>query len=371
MTGGTGRRVHARLRGTAIMIALVVAAAGAAGGNPFGSVPAARAAAPNLGRVALIDAGIGLLYVPANIAKAKGYFEQQGLDVEISVASTGAGTDATAAVIGGSAQFTDTGMAQITDAADQGSPLVAIAGSMTEYGVSIVITKDAAAKAGVTAASPLETRIKALKGLRIGISAPGSATDQFMRYVAKQAGLDPDHDMTLVALGSVGATRAAFAQRRIDGFIRSSPDPEAAAIQDNGMILLAQTGAGGLPSMRGFMMSVYATNKNLLTQHPEIVRAFMLGLTQGEKFLAANSDASSQIYKSLRGADIPADIWNAAWKSNYPAMAKDPVIGRHNVDVTFSVLKAIEGKAPSSSYDQVVNNSFAQQANALLKNWTP
>ncbi len=371
MRSGTVGRARARPAAVVIVLVAAMFGGGTLAGGPFGGAPAAQAAAPNLGKVALIDAGVGLLYVPANIAKAKGYFQQQGLDVEISVASTGAGTDATAAVIGGSAQFTDTGMAQITDAVDQGSPLVAIAGSMTEYGVSIVITKDAAAKAGVTAASPLEARLKALKGLRIGISAPGSATDQFMRYVAKQAGLDADHDMTLVALGSVGATRAAFAQRRIDGFVRSSPDPEAAAIQDNGMILLSQTGVSGLPSMRGFMMSVYATNKTLLTQHPELVRAFMVGLTQGEKFLAARSDESSQIYRTLRGGSIPTDIWDAAWKNNYPAMAKDPVIGRHNVDVTFSILQQIEGKAPATTYDQVVNNSFAQQADALLKNWTP
>jgi len=152
------------------VIALLVAASGvvdngALAGRPFGGTSVAQAAAvPNLGKVALIDAGIGMLYVPANIAKAKGYFQQQGLDVEISVASTGAGTDATAAVIGGSAQFTDTGMAQITDAVDQGSSLVAIAGSMTEYGVSIAITKEAAAKAGVTATSPLQARPRRSRG---------------------------------------------------------------------------------------------------------------------------------------------------------------------------------------------------------------
>jgi len=191
-----------------------------------------------------------------------------------------------------------------------------------------------------------------------------------MRYVAKQAGLDPDHDMTLVALGSVGATRAAFAQRRIDAFVRSSPDPEAAAIQDNGLILLAQTGAG-LPAMQGFMMSVYATTNGFLTQHPEIVRAFMYGLTQGEKFLAAHSDESRDTYRSLRGANIPADIWAAAWKNNYPAMAKDPIIGRHNVDVTFSILQQVEGKMPVAKYEDVVNTSFAEQADAVLKNWVP
>ncbi len=330
----------------------------------------AAAATPNLGTVALLDAGIGMIYAPGDIAAAKGYFKQEGLDVNVSVVNSGAGTDAVAALIGGSVQFANVGLTQVIDAVEQGSPLVAIAASTTEFSVGFVISKEAADKAGVTSATPLPQRLKALKGLRIAISAPGTATDQFTRYVAKLAGLDPDRDMSLVTMGGVGTMRAAFKERRIDGFVRSSPEPEAAAIQDNGFILVAQT-RGEIPQLRGMLFGSFVTTKAYLAAHPGVVRAFVRGLAKGGKFLTAQSDQANALFRGIRGGDTPTDIWNASWANNYPAMAKDPVISRHSVDVTYQFLQAVLGSAPTVKFDDFINTSFAQDADASLKTWTP
>jgi len=350
----------------ALLLGVVAIGSGDLRAGPFG----AAAATPNLGAVALLDGGIGMIYAPGDIAAAKGYFKQEGLDVDVSVVNSGAGTDAVAAVIGGSVQFTNVGLTQVIDAVEQGSPLVAIAASTTEFSVGFVISKEAAEKAGVTAATPFPQRLRALRGLRIAISAPGTATDQFTRYVAKLAGLDPDHDMTLVTIGGVGAMRVAFRERRIDGFVRSSPEPEAAAIQDNGVILVAQT-RGDIPQLRGMLFGSFVTSKAYLAAHPGTVRAFVRGLAKGGKFLAAQSDQAREVFRSLRGGNTPMDIWNAAWANNYPAMAKDPVISRHSVDVTYQFLQAVLGSAPKVKYDDFINTPFAQDADVSLKTWTP
>lgn len=364
----TAGRHPARIRAAAVVTALLlgVVTIGGGGAGPFG----AAAATPNLGTVELLDAGIGMIYAPGDIAAAKGYFKQEGLNVNVSVVNSGAGTDAVAALIGGSVQFANTGLTQVIDAVEQGSPLVAIAASTTEFSVGFVISKEAADKAGVTAAAPFPQRLKALKGLRIAISAPGTATDQFTRYVAKLGGLDPDHDMSLITIGGVGAMRAAFKERRIDGFVRSSPEPEAAAIQDNGFILVAQT-RGDIPQLRGMLFGSFVTTKAYLAAHPGVVRAFVRGLAKGGKFLAAQSDQANAVFRGLRGGDTPTDIWNAAWTNNYPAMAKDPVISRHSVDVTYQFLQAVLGAAPTVRFDDFVNTSFAEDADASLKTWTP
>jgi len=50
--------------------------------------------------------------------------------------------------------------------------------------------------------SPIHT-IADLKGRTVGISGPGASSDMLMRWALRKASLDPDKDVTLVALGGV------------------------------------------------------------------------------------------------------------------------------------------------------------------------
>src|SRR5882724_8688667 len=66
-----------------------------------GAAPAARAAE----KVTVGIGGVGLMvYLPTALAKAKGYFAEEGLDVEI-LDIKGGGSQAASALIGGSVDF--------------------------------------------------------------------------------------------------------------------------------------------------------------------------------------------------------------------------------------------------------------------------
>ncbi|MBI3964479.1 MAG: ABC transporter substrate-binding protein [Chloroflexi bacterium] len=335
---------------------------------PKPAAPAAAAPPKNLGKVAVVDAGTGLIYVPAGVALAKGYFKQEGLDVEITAAGTG--TDATAAVVGGSAQFATASISHVVQAVEGGLPLVALAPAATEYALAIVISKEAADKAGVTLQSPLADRLKAVKGLKIGISSPGASTDKFIRYLATQGGLNPDKDLQLVPLGGIGPTRAAFKERKVDAFVRSSPDPEAAAIMDNGIVLVAGN-RGEIEAMKGFQYTVYLTTRDFAKQKPDVVQAFVNGLTRAMFLTRDKGDEASAVYKEQRGKNVEAAIWNESWKNNLPAIAKDPIISQDNVKVTFNILKVVEGQEVKIKYEDVVDPSYAEKAKAALKDFKP
>lgn len=65
--------------------------------------------------------------------------------------------------------------------------------------------------------------VKDLKGKTIGISGPGSSSDMLVRYAVRGAGLDPDKDVTLIALGSVANLYAGIENDRVAAGVLVSP----------------------------------------------------------------------------------------------------------------------------------------------------
>ena len=118
------------------------------------------------------------------IAKAKGLFEKQGLD--ISVANFTSGKQCLDTVIGGGADIATTAEAPVTAAAMANQPIAFVAGM--EYSDLKTMT---AAKAGIKTKADL-------RGKKIGFTA-GTGSEVYTSTLLKAAGLTPA-DVTLVNL---------------------------------------------------------------------------------------------------------------------------------------------------------------------------
>src|SRR3546814_10006490 len=108
---------------------------------------------------------------------------------------------------------------------------------MTKFGSILVISVYGENKHSITAASAYAEKQKAMNGIKVGVTSPGSGTDQAVRFLAKEAGLDPDRDITIVSLGTGDAMTAALIQGRIDGFTHSAPVGEK-VVKDHGGVML-------------------------------------------------------------------------------------------------------------------------------------
>ena len=122
-------------------------------------------------------------------------------------------------------------------------------------------------------------KLKALKGITIGITSAGSGTDQLVRFLAKQAGLRPDRDMTITALGSGQAMLAAFSQNRIQGFSHSAPDAEEAAKNHDG-ILLFNFSKGEVKPLAGFLYVAAIAREDWLKAHSKVAVRFLTAVQQ-------------------------------------------------------------------------------------------
>ena len=190
-----------------------------------GISPAFAQAKPEKSKVTLGVGGKPLLYyLPLTIAERKGYFKEEGLDVEIN--DFGGGAKSLQALIGGSVDVVTGAYEHTIRMQAKGQDVRAI----TELGrfpaIVIAVKKDKAGQ--VKSAADF-------KGLKIGVTAPGSSTALTAQYAMVKAGLKPS-DAAIIGIGSGASGVAAMQKGEID--VISHLDPVIAKLEADGDIVV-------------------------------------------------------------------------------------------------------------------------------------
>jgi NitT/TauT family transport system substrate-binding protein len=164
-----------------------------------------------------VGGGTCLCYLPTVLAKQLGEFDRAGLSVEL--VDLKGGSDALKAVLGGSADVVSGYFDHCVNLAARKQELVAFVVYDRYPGL-------------VLAVSPSHNgeikEIKDLVGKKVGVSAPGSSTDFFLKYLLKKNGLDPA-SASVIGVGLGATAIAAMEQGQIDAAVMV--DPSATMLQ--------------------------------------------------------------------------------------------------------------------------------------------
>src|SRR3979490_1968986 len=76
---------------------------------------------------------------------------------------------------------------------------------------------------------------KDLKGLKVGVSAPGSSTNMVINYVLAKGGLKPT-DVAIIGVGQGATVIAAIEQGKVD--VLSQTDPAMTMLEKEGKIMI-------------------------------------------------------------------------------------------------------------------------------------
>lgn len=190
--------------------------------NPFGRTLAAMfgavlalglaagsAAAQNV-KIAIGGAGC-LCYLPTVLAQQLGEYKKAGLDVELI--NFKGGSQALTAVLGGSADVVSGYYDHCVNLAAKNKSLAAFATYDRYPGLVLVV-------------SPKRTNdiksVKDLAGKKVGVSAPGSSTDFFLKYVLRKNGIDPN-GVPVIGIGLDATAVAAMDQGQVDAAVMLDP----------------------------------------------------------------------------------------------------------------------------------------------------
>jgi ABC-type nitrate/sulfonate/bicarbonate transport system substrate-binding protein len=306
-------------------VAILLAACTAGNGASDGETPTIQiASAPNVFLAALW------------VAQDKGYFEEAGVNVE--VVEIEAGTDSVAALVSGNAQVADVGFDDLLELASEGEEgLIMVQNILNRVTLTMVMNPDVAADKGVSRDSPLADRFAALEGLRIGITSPGAPTDKYMRYYLRQAGLDPDQDAEIIAIGGGSSLLAALESDQIDVFHLSPPSPYIAEAEGFGTVLIDGP-AGDVEEFSDFLYTAWAANKEWAEANPDAMKAFNTALDRGMADITADPEAAVEAIMAAVGSE-DAEITQRTLEALLPALSTDGCFSeeavRSSLDIMF------------------------------------
>src|SRR6476646_2715062 len=169
-----------------------------------------------------------LYYLPLVITERLNYFKDEGLNVRIS--DFAGGTRSLEAVVGGSADVV------------AGAYEHTINMQSRRQNFQAFVLTGAAPQITVAISTRLAEKYKSpkdLKGLKVGVSAPGSSTNMVINYLAAQGGLKPT-DFAVIGIGAGATVVAAVDQCRVD--VVSQTDPAVTMLEKaNKVKVIAET----------------------------------------------------------------------------------------------------------------------------------
>jgi NitT/TauT family transport system substrate-binding protein len=170
-----------------------------------------------------------LYYLPLVLTERLGYFKDEGL-TSFRISDFAGGTRSLEAVVGGSADVVSGAYEHTINmqSRKQNFQAFVLAGAAPQ--ISVAISSKLAAKYK----SPRD-----LKGLKIGISAPGSSTNMVANYLLAQGGLKPA-DVAFIGIGAGATVIAAVDQGKVD--VVSQTDPAVTMLERDGKVkVIAET----------------------------------------------------------------------------------------------------------------------------------
>lgn len=143
--------------------------------------------------------GVGLYELPSEIAKRRGFYDQEKL--EVRKVTVGVGIQV-AALLAGELDYST--VASTTAVASvQGLPIKTVMGWF-DRPLHMLVAK------------PPTKRIAELKGKRVAVSAIGSRPHILVREAFRKSGLNPDKDATFLAVGGSSDRLAALSRGTVD-----------------------------------------------------------------------------------------------------------------------------------------------------------
>ena len=152
-----------------------------------------------------------LCYLPTILAQELGEYKKNGVDAEII--DFKGGSQSLTAVIGGSADVVSGYFDHCVNLAAKNQALEAFVVYDRYPGFALVVSPKQTGKI---------TSIKDLKDKKVGVSAPGSSTDFFLKYMLSKNGVDPN-SVGVIGIGLAATAVAAMEQGSVDAAIMLDP----------------------------------------------------------------------------------------------------------------------------------------------------
>lgn len=302
----------------------------------------------DLTRISVIEVTHSVFYAPQYIAITEGFFEEEGLDVEIT---DGKGADkAMAALLSDQVDIGFMGPEASVYVYNQG---------MNDYAVNFAQLTQRDGSFIVSREPNPDFTLEDLKGKELLGGRKGGMPNMTLEYVLKNKGLIPGEDLNVRTDIQFDVMAGAFAGG--EGDYTTLFEPVASQMEAEGRAyVVASVGeeSGYIP------FTAYSAKRSYIDENPEIIQKFTNAVYKGMLWVEEHS--SEEVAKSLQphfpDADLEILTSVAERYRSIGAWAPNLVLTEEGLDRLQEVMMEAGELNIKVPYDKIVNTDFAKRA---------
>jgi NitT/TauT family transport system substrate-binding protein len=300
-----------------------------------------------------------LCYLPTVLAKQLGMYEKHGLDAELI--NFKGGSVALTAVLGGSADVVSGYYDHCVNLKAKKKDMKSVVVYDQFPGLVLVVSPKQ---------TPNIKSVKDLAGKKVGVSAPGSSTDFFLKYLLRKDGIDPGK-VAVVGVGLGDTAVAAQEQGQVDAAVMLDPAVTLLQGKYKDLRILSDTRSekdtlavfgGRYPGG-----AIYSTT-DWVAKHAKESQAIADALVETLHWIHAHSaeEVMAKMPKEYVGAN--PQLYLAALKNSIPMYSKDGLMDSKGAQAVLDVFSQSVPEIANAKVDlsTTYTNDFVEQANKRL-----
>jgi NitT/TauT family transport system substrate-binding protein len=273
--------------------------------------------------------GNSMGYLPLFVAVHRGFFKDEGLEIELPRLVPAMAHNA---LIAGEAHYhglADSGLRL----AARGLPLKAIFYAADRPMYYLVAQKE------------IRT-VSELKGKRIGVSQFGGTSDLAARLALRHYGVEPEKDALLIQIGAEATRMAALRAGSVAAII--VPVPAVAVLKREGFNEVSFVG-----DVVEFASNGYTTTDQRIKEHPREVKKVVKALYRGLRYAKENPEGTVGVIQ--REWKVDPQIANESYGAIVKALNEDGIISEKQLRVHFDIIRKSEKNIGEIPVEKVVD----------------
>lgn len=299
-------------------------------------------------KVILNEVAHSIFYAPMYVAIEKGYFEDEGIDLQLE---TGFGADKTmTAVISDSAQIGFMGSEASIYTYNEGAK---------DYVVNFAQLTQRAGNFLVGREEMPAFKWTDLKGKKVLGGRKGGMPEMVFEYILKQNGLDPAKDLKIDQSIDFGSTGAAFSEGKGEFTVEFEPGATTLEAAGKGYVVAS------LGKDSGYVpYTAFSAKQSYIKEHPQVIQGFTNALQKGMDYV--KSHTPKEIAEVIKPQFAESDIETITtivtryyeqetWKENL-------VFEKESFELLQDILEDAGELNRRAPYDDLVTTEFAEKA---------
>lgn len=270
-----------------------------------------------------------MVYLPTTLADELGYYEDEGLNV--SIEDFEGGSEALESLLAGSADVVSGFYDHTIQMAAEGKQIQSFVLMLRDPGLVLAVAPGSEGEI---------SSIEDLEGKTVGVTAPGSSTDMFLKFLLSDHGLDPE----AASVAEVGATTTAVAameRGRVDAAVMVEPSLTALEQRAGDLSILADTrtpeGVQEVFGVDQYPAAVFYSTTDWIDGNRETAQKLATAITRALDYMQSHS--AQEIMEAMPDAFVVNEkVYLEGLQNSLPMYSSDGVMQAEGPKEVYEVL---------------------------------